>query len=359
MMWHDRRILDLLDIEHPIVLAPMAAVSNAELVGLVSEAGGLGSYGAAGDRPDRLRTTVQTIRQRTNRAFNINLFSTRAENYDRDARSGPRLAERLEAYHAELGLGPVPDPRALFGPVEEQFDVLIEEGVPIISFHFGVDAHLVARAHEAGTKVLCSATTVAEAKELEDIGVDAVIAQGSEAGGHRGTFTVDYRQALIGTMALVPQVVDAVSVPVIAAGGIMDARGVVASLALGASAVQMGTAFLCCPEARIDDAWRNSLMTAEAEATTVTEAISGKPARGIRNRYIDEIEALDEPLLPYPAQYSLSRDLCRAAIEHGNSDFVTMWAGQGVGLIRQRPAADLVNDLVVESQRLLARLVKG
>jgi nitronate monooxygenase len=200
---------------------------------------------------------------------------------------------------------------------------------------------------------------VAEGKELEDIGVDAVIAQGSEAGGHRGTFTVDDRQALIGTMALVPQIVDAVSIPVIAAGGIMDARGVVASLALGASAVQMGTAFLGCPEAPIGDAWRDALHTAAAEATTVTEAMSGKAARGIRNRYIDEVEALDEPLLPYPAQYSVSRDLRKAAAERGEAAFIAMWAGQGVGLIRRRAAADLVNDLVVESQRLLGRLAQG
>ncbi|MCK5361868.1 MAG: DUF561 domain-containing protein, partial [Gammaproteobacteria bacterium] len=201
-----------------------------------------------------------------------------------------------------------------------------------------------------------SATTVAEAKALEDIGIDAVIAQGSEAGGHRGTFTVDYRQALIGTMALVPQIVDAVSIPVIAAGGIMDARGVVASLALGASAAQLGTAFLGCPETPIGDAWRNALQTAQAEATTVTEAMSGKPARGIRNRYIDEVEALDESLLPYPAQYSISRELRKAAAERSDADLIAMWAGQGVGLIRQRSAADLVNDLVVESQKLLSRL---
>ena len=358
-MWHDRRILDLLDIDHPIIQAPMASASNAELVAAVSEAGGLGSFGAAGTPPDRLRTTVQAIRQRTNRVFNINLFSAHTEEFDREARPGPRLAKQLKAYHAELGIGAVPDPAPMFGPAEDQFDVLMEENVPIISLHFGADARMVARAHESGAKVLCSATTVAEAKALEDLGVDAVIAQGSEAGGHRGTFTVDYRQALIGTMALVPQIVDAVSVPVIAAGGIMDARGVVASLALGASAVQLGTAFLGCPETPIGDAWRDSLHAAEAGATTVTEALSGKPARGIRNRYIDEVEALHEPLLPYPAQYSVSRNLRKAAAERGDPDFIAMWAGQGVGLMRRCAAADLVNDLVVESQQLLARLGQG
>jgi nitronate monooxygenase len=337
----------------------MAGATNPELVAAVGEAGGLGSFGAAGTPPDRLRATVQAIRQRTDRAFNINLFSAHTEDFDRDARPGPKLAGLLETYHAELGLGPVPDPTPMFGPAEDQFEVLIEEGVPIISFHFGADARLVARAHESGAKVLCSATTVAEARELEDAGVDAVIAQGSEAGGHRGTFTVDYRQALIGTMALVPQVVDAVSVPVIAAGGIMDARGVVASLALGASAVQMGTAFLGCPEAPISVAWRDSLQAAEAEATTVTEAMSGKAARGIRNRYIDEVEAFGGPLLPYPAQYSVSRELRKAATERRDPELIAMWAGQGVGLIRRRPAADLVRELVRKSQRLLHRLVES
>ena len=358
-MWNDRKILDLLGIEHPIIQAPMAGASNAELVAAVSEAGGLGSLGAAGTPPDRVRETVRAIQQRTGRAFNINLFSAHTEEFDRSARPGPRLAERLATYHSEFGLASVPDPAPLFGPAEEQFDVLIEEGVPIISFHFGADARLITKAHESGAKVLCSATTAAEARALEDIGIDAVIAQGSEAGGHRGTFSVDYRQALIGTMALVPQIVDAVSIPVIAAGGIMDARGVVASLALGASAAQLGTAFLGCPETPIDDAWRASLRAAEAEATTVTEAISGKPARGIRNRYIDEIEALDEAILPYPAQYSISRDLRKAATERGDADFIAMWAGQGVGLIKQRPAADLVNELVVESLQLLASLGRG
>jgi nitronate monooxygenase len=355
-MWPDSRILDLLGIEHPIIQAPMAGSTNPELVAAVCQAGALGSFGAASTPPDKLRTTIQAIRQRTNHAFNINLFSAPTENFDRTARPGPRLAERLADYHAELGLGTVPEPAAMFGPAEEQLEVLLEQGVAVISFHFGTDAATVDKAHQAGAKVLCSATTVAEAKMLEQAGVDAIIAQGAEAGGHRGTFTVDYRQALIGTLALVPQVVDAVSVPVIAAGGIMDARGLVACLALGACAVQLGTAFLGCPETSVSQAWRDSLQQAAAENTTVTEVFSGKPARGLRNRYIEEIEALNEPLLPYPAQYSVSRELRKAAGERGDKRFIPMWAGQGVGLLREQPAATLVNRLVSESQQLLARL---
>jgi nitronate monooxygenase len=355
-MWHDRKILELLDIEHPIIQAPMAGASDVELVQAVSNAGALGSFGAAGTPPDRLRSIVRAIRERTDRAFNVNLFSSETEDFDRSARPGPRLARRLADYHAEMGLGVVPEPEPMLGPAAQQLGVLIEEGVPVISFHFGADRESVAKAKRAGAKVLCSATTVAEAKMLEDVGVDAVIAQGAEAGGHRGTFRGDYRSALIGTLALVPQVVDAVSIPVIAAGGIMDGRGLVACLALGASAVQMGTAFLGSPETPIPDAWRVSLRRADAEATTVTVALSGKPARGIRNRYIDEIEGLDEPLLPYPAQYSVARELRKAAIERGDPRFMAMWAGQGVALVRDRAAADLVEDLVRESLRVVDRL---
>jgi nitronate monooxygenase len=246
----------------------------------------------------------------------------------------------------------------MFGPFDDQLEVLVAEKVPVISFHFGADPAAVERARSAGAIVLCSATTVAEAIVLEKAGVHAVIAQGSEAGGHRGTFSIDYEKALIGTIALVPQVVDAVKVPVIAAGGIMDARGIVACLALGASAVQMGTAFLGCPEMSVLDGWRASLRRAAAEDTKVTKALSGRPARGIRNRYIEEVEALNESLLPYPAQYSLSRDLRKSAAERGDSDFMSMWAGQGVGLIRNQPAADLMQDLVNGSQALITRLAK-
>ena len=357
-MWNDRKVLDLLGIEHPIIQAPMASATNALVVAGVSNAGGLGSFGAAGTPPAKLRETVAAIRQSTDRPFNINLFAAHTEEFDRDVRPGPRLAEKLAAYHAEFGLGAVPVPGPMFGPFDDQLDVLVTEKVPVISFHFGADPLAVVKAHSSGAKVLCSATTVAEAMALEDAGVDAVIAQGAEAGGHRGTFTIDYEKALIGTMALVPQIVDAVKVPVIAAGGIMDARGIVACLALGASAVQMGTAFLGCPEMSVLEGWRASLHRSAAEDTKVTKALSGRPARGIRNRYIEEVEALNETLLPYPAQYSVSRDLRKSGAERDDADFMSMWAGQGVGLIRNQPVAALMQDLVNGSQELISRLAK-
>lgn len=355
-MWPDNRILELLNIEHPIIQAPMAGTSNPDLIGAVSGAGGLGSYGAAATPPDRLREVIRAIRQRTDRPFNINLFSSHTENFDRDARPGPGLTSLLERYHKELGLGSIPEPGPLFGPFEEQLEVLVEEDVPVISFHFGADPDAVRKAQARGAKVLCSATTVAEARELEQAGIDAVIAQGAEAGGHRGTFSIDYRHALIGTLALVPQVADAVNIPVIAAGGIMDARGVVACLALGASGVQMGTAFLASPETRLPEAWAQSLKGAEAEVTTVTTTLSGKPARAIRTRYVEEVEQLDEPLLPYPAQYSVSRDLRAEALKDNNPKFLAMWAGQGVGMLEEHPAAQLIEQLANEAGALFRRL---
>ncbi|HUU73605.1 MAG TPA: nitronate monooxygenase [Burkholderiales bacterium] len=357
-MWPDTKLLDLLRIEHPIIQAPMAGATNALIVAAVSNAGGLGSFGAAGAPPPKLRETIEAIRERTDRPFNVNLFSAHTEEFDRDARPGARLAQQLAAYHAEFNLGAVPVPGPMFGPFEEQLDVLVSLKVPVISFHFGADAGAVEKAHASGAKVLCSATTVEEAKLLEQAGVDVVIAQGGEAGGHRGTFSVDYERALIGTMALVPQIVDAVKVPVIAAGGVMDARGLVACFALGASAVQMGTAFLGCPEMSVLEAWRTSLKNAAAEDTLVTKAVSGRPARAIRNRYIEEVEGLQETLLPYPAQYSVSRDLRKSAAERNDSGFMSMWAGQGVGLMRDQPVDVLMRELIDDSRNLMNRMAK-
>ncbi len=354
--WPDRRVMNLLGIDHPILQAPMAGASNPLLTATVSEAGALGGYGAAGDRPDKLRGIVREIRAHTDRPFNVNIFSASTETVDRTTRPGPLFTSLLEGYHRESGLGPVPDPRPLFGPATDQLEILLEEGVPVISLHFGIDAGTVSRIHAAGARVLCTATTVEEARILEAAGVDAVIAQGAEAGGHRGTFEGDFRRALVGTLALVPRVVDEVSVPVIAAGGIMDARGLVACLALGASAVQLGTAFLGCPEVPVAAAWHDALAAAEAEHTVVTEAISGRAARGLRNRYVDEVEALGEPLLPYPAQYSVSTELRAASTRRGDSRFMSIWAGQGVGLFNPLPAAELVQKLVADSRQLMDQL---
>jgi len=362
MVWRNRTILDQLGIAHPICLAPMAGATNADMVIRFCEAGGLGGLGAAGLRPERLREEVRAIKAGTSKPFQVNLFAAATEPGAAATEDGPTygvgpgLRALLESYHGELGLAELPVPKSLFGPVADQLAVLLDERVPVISFHFGVDPATVAMLQDQGIQVLCSATTVAEARLLAAAGVDGIIAQGAEAGGHRGTFDGDYRDALIGTMALVPQIVDAVKVPVIAAGGIMDGRGLVAALALGASAVQMGTAFLGCHEAPIAGAWRQQLFATEADQVTVTSALSGKPARGIRNRFIREVEALDEALLPYPLQYSLSRELRQKAQQMDNPDFLAMWSGQGIGLLRDTSISALLQSLVDDSQALIARL---
>ncbi|MBT3427398.1 MAG: nitronate monooxygenase [Gammaproteobacteria bacterium] len=352
-------IKQLFGIDHPILQAPMAGASNPDLVAAVSNAGGLGGLGAAAMPPETLRKQVQAIKQKTNQAFNVNLFAPASEIFDQEARPGEKLRSVLAGYHHEFGLGEIPSPGNLFGPAELQLQVLLDEKVPVISFHFGIERAHVDAIHAAGLKVICTATHVSEATLLERFGVDAVIAQGSEAGGHRGTFLGAYQDALIGTLALVPQIVDAVSIPVIAAGGVMDARGIIACHALGAQAVQLGTAFLGCPESGIPDAWRQSLLASQASQTTVTEAMSGKPARGIRNRYITEVEKLDEPLLPYPLQYAISGALRKQAAETDNPDFMAMWSGQGVGLIQPLSAAELMQKLITDTEKLRKQLASS
>ncbi len=334
----------------------MAGASPPELVAAVSNAGALGGLGAAALTPEKLKQQIHQIREKTDKPFNVNLFAPISEQFDKTATPGPQIKALISAMNTELGLEGIPTPGPLFGPAEAQLRVLIEERVPVISFHFGVEAEQVTAIQNAGLQVISSATTVQEAQTLEALGVDAVIAQGTEAGGHRGTFIGDYQNALIGTLALVPQIVDAVSIPVIAAGGIMDARGIVACRALGADAVQLGTAFLGCPESGIPNMWRHAIKTASSDQTTVTTAMSGRPARGLRNRYINEMEALNEQLLPYPLQYSISREIRKRAVETDNPEFAVMWSGQGVNLLQEMPAAELVAHLVNETKALSQRL---
>jgi nitronate monooxygenase len=349
-MWPNDRVCRLFGIDHPIVQAPMASATTPELAAVVSKAGGLGSFGAAGTPPAKLREVIRTIKGLTDRPYNVNLFVPDWEPLTVDPQAVKRMQARLAPLHEELDAGPVPEPGAMFGPFDEQLDVMLEEGVPIVSFHFGAPAAAVQRAHDAGSLVLSSATTVLEAKALVDAGVDAVIAQGAEAGGHRGTFIGDWNHAMIGTMALVPQIVDAVDVPVIAAGGIMDGRGISAALVLGAGAVQLGTAFLGCPESGVADTYRDAVQAATEEQPQVTMAFSGKPARGLRNRYMEYIEQQPDSLLPFPAQYSIFSGVRAAAAQRGDAQFLALWAGQGVGHASAVPASELFDRLVTEAQ---------
>ena len=353
-MWPRHALTDLLGIEHPIIQAPMAGASTAALAAAVSNAGALGGYGGTDASPDELREVIRAIRRATERPFIINLYLDRTEPYVCHAAHEAALKWALAPAHAELNAGAVPDPVDLLGNFTRQIEVAIEERVPVLSSHFGAPDAAVMRALKAsGTRVIATATTAEEARELAAAGVDAVIAQGSEAGGHRGTFSPPSRQADIGTLALVPQIADAVRVPVIAAGGIMDGRGIAAALVLGASGVQMGTAFVACPESAVNPAYVQRLLAAAPGDAVLTDAFSGRRARLLRNRLIDLLEANRAHRLAFPEQLSMSRELRKVAAATDNAEFLPMFAGQAVTLTRAMPAAELVRSLVAEAQDLL------
>src|SRR5215470_3958894 len=306
-MWPRTDLLELLDITHPIIPAPMSGFSSPALVAAVSNAGALGSLGCATLATQAARDQVEEIRRASNRPFNLNFFVHPAPRID--AHVAHRVRARLSTYYDEFGAGSVPEPSVPFPHFDhERLQLVLDLRPRVVSFHFGLPpADALKRIKQTGAVVLSSATTVAEARKLEAEGVDGVIAQGLEAGGHRGTFTEGDGAGLIGTMALVPQVVDAVRVPVIAAGGIADGRGIAAAFALGASGVQIGTAFLGCLEAVVPDLHRQALHDAADEDTRLTRAYTGRPARALRNRLIDEMN--ENETLQFPAQASLTLPL--------------------------------------------------
>ena len=345
-MWSDRRALDLFKIELPIIQAPMAGSSDAELAVAVAQAGGLGSLPCAFLGVDQVRAAYQVIRQRTSRPVNLNFFCHAAPLAD--AKRDEAWRNRLQHYYRELDLDfPATAAVAPRAPFDVSMCALLEElKPPVVSFHFGLPAaSLVARVKASGAKVLSSATTVEEARWLEREGVDAVIAQGFEAGGHRGMFLTSDLATQIGTFALVPQIVDAVRVPVIAAGGVADARGVVAALALGAAAVQIGTAYLRCPEATTSALHRAALTSASHDDTVLTNVFTGRPARGIVNRFIREQGPINELAPPFPLAADPSLPLRRKAEGQNSSDFSPLWSGQGGALARPVPAGQLTAQL--------------
>lgn len=353
-MWKDRRILDLLGIELPIIQAPMAGANLSDMVIAVSEAGGLGSLPCALLSPDKAREELSRIRQKTSKPVNVNFFCHRAPVFDAGREAAWKL--RLKDYYLELGLDPdMPTPPSTRAPFDETFLSLVEEFRPeAVSFHFGLpQQNLLKRVKETGAKVLSSATTVDEARWLEGEGCDAIIAQGFEAGGHRGVFLTDDISTQVGTMALVPQVVDAVKVPVIAAGGIADARGIVAAFALGASAVQIGTAYLFTPEATISPVHRQALKDAGAEKTALTNLFTGRPARGIVNQVMREIGAISGAAPDFPLAGGALAPLRQKSEPLGSGDFMSLWSGQAARLSRELPAGELTKRLADEA---LARL---
>lgn len=356
-MWPDKRLLDLLQLDIPIIQAPMAGANGSALAIAVSEARGLGSLPCAMLNEDKMRAEAGNIRQQTANPFNMNFFchTVSAPTTEQLATWGQRLAP----FYTEYGLDPSTVAPA---PVRRAFDegmcALVEDIKPnVVSFHFGLpDASLLSRVKAVGARVISSATTVNEARWLEANGCDAIIAQGYEAGGHRGMFLTADITAQAGTMALLPQVVDAVKVPVIAAGGIADGRGIAAAFALGASGVQIGTAYLFTPQSLISDLHRAALHQAEDDQTVLTNIFSGKPARGLINRVIREIGPMSDDAPPFPSAGAALAPLKAKAEDAGSGDFTSLWAGQAAALARDLDAGELTNTFASDALQRLQQL---
>jgi nitronate monooxygenase len=353
-MWPNRALLDLMKIEHPIMLAPMAGAMDWELGAAAAEAGALGSLPCAMLTPAAIREQFSKIRERTRKPINLGFFC-HTEPLPNNVRE-VAWRERLQPYYRELGIDPTePVPSSNRAPFDARFCELVEELKPqVVSFHFGLpEASLLGRVKAAGCVVVSSATTVKEARWLAERGVDAVIAQGIEAGGHRGMFLTGNLAAQVGTFALVPQIADAVKVPVIAAGGVGDARAIVAAFALGAAGVQIGSAYLHCPEARISAVHREAIKSAGDDGTAVTNLMTGRPARGVLNRVMREIGPVDPVAPEFPLAAGALAPLRARAEATGSGDFSPMWAGQAAALGRAMSAAELTRALAAEA---LARL---
>ena len=350
-----------LGLEYPVIQGPMAApvtsqITTPELVAAVSNAGGLGTLGAGYMPPAAILEAVKRIRALTEGPFAVNLFVPVP--YEADPRLVERSERLLEPYRRELGVGSAsPGPRPSGSEdFEGQLAAVIEARVPVFSYTFGsLPGAQVGRLKETGAAVVGTATTVQEGLRLQAEGVDAVVAQGAEAGGHRGTFLGDFGASMVGTMALVPQMADALSVPVIASGGIVDGRGIAAAMCLGAEAVQMGTAFLACEESGAHPAYKAAVLRTTEDATQITRAFSGRPARGIRNRMLLELSEHEDDLPPYPVQNELTKGIRGAAREQGRPEFMSLWAGQAARLARRGSAADVLRGVVEQAEAVLSR----
>lgn len=353
-MWKHTEVARRLGLAAPIVQGPFGSgLSSVDLVVAVSESGGLGSFGVHHLDGAGIRKVAAEIRARTQRPFALNLWIPLGDSDDpqmSDTRWNA-ACELLRPYFTQLNL-PMPARPARFGPwYEEQVETVLELKPPVFSFVFGVpSAAVLDRCHRDGIVTIGAATTAAEAKLLADAGVDLVVATGFEAGGHRVSFLNEPEDCLTGTLSLVPQVVDAVKVPVIAAGGMADGRGIAAALKLGASAAQIGTAFLACEESNAAPLHRAKLFSPDARRTTLTRAFTGRLARSIHNEFIDAMRGSEAAFAQYPVQGWLTAQLRGAALQAGRTDLISLWSGQGAPLLKHRRARELFADLVAETE---------
>lgn len=349
--WTRTSLTTRLGVEYPIIQGPLGGLSSQRLTAAVSNFGGLGSFGAHGLSPDAIRKVIRKIRSLTSKPFAINLWVSMEDEgacaSDESAfdRSLSHLSKHIEDVQ---GVFPSYMP---YDPIrfEDQVRVLLEEKVPAFSFIYGIPPkEILDECHHRGIATIGTATTVDEALSLDEAGVDVVAASGFEAGGHRGSFLRPSEESLIGTIALVPQVVDAVKLPVVAAGGIADARGIVAAFALGASGVQMGTVFLTCEESGASPNHRKALLSGQAGMTALTRGFTGRLARGIKNQLLDELNKKDTEILPYPLQRALVRHLSIPAEKAGRCELLPLWAGQSAALSRCEYVNVLLSNLVTQ-----------
>jgi nitronate monooxygenase len=352
-MWKDTEVARRLGLAAPIVQGPFGSgLSSVDLVVAVSESGGLGSFGVHHLDGAGIRKVAGDIRARTQRPFALNLWLPLGDSDDPQVSETRWNAARelLRPYFTELDL-PLPARPARFGPhFDEQLETVLALKPPVFSFIFGVPKpEVLERCRRDGIRTVGAATTAAEARLLADAGVDMIVATGFEAGGHRVSFLMEPEDCLTGTLALVPQVVDTVKVPVIAAGGMADGRGIAAALRLGASAVQIGTAFLACEESNAAPLHRAKLFSADARRTSLTRAFTGRLARSIHNDFIEAMRGKEAALAPYPVHAWLTAQLRAAALAAGRADMISLWAGQGAPLLKHRHAAEVMRSLILET----------
>jgi nitronate monooxygenase len=360
-------LTELLGINLPILQSGMRRVAGADLVAEVSNAGGLGILAGLYLNADALRTEIQRVRSLTDRPFGVNLWLHPDLAPPIQAASLPEetvqeVQGALNQIRAGMGLEPRQNrPNTAPNVIDEAFEVILEERVPVWSIGLGDPGReRVERCHERGVRVIAMATTVEDAQVLAESGVDAIVAQGSEAGGHRSVWRTDRPPADVGTLALVPQMVDTFSVPIIAAGGIVDGRGLLAALALGASGVMLGTRFVATRESMAPDFWKQALIEKSSSDTWITDAFSGLRARAVRNRFAEEYTASGAPRLPGLLQTSTAQDIYDAALKRGDAEHFPLFSGQGLGLIHDLPgAAEVVLALVEEARAALAGLPEG
>lgn len=341
-------LLRKLRIEHPIIQAPMAGgPSTPQLAAAVSDAGGLGSLGCAYLTPEGIANEYEKTRKRTARTLAINLFAGGYHTeVDRDSQP---ILDLLAPIHAELGLPAPAVPEVPPDPLPAQIETILRLRPEVFSFTFGIPpAEMLRELRAAGIVIIGTATTLAEAQMLDDAGVDAIAAQGAEAGAHRGTFAGSIAASLVPMLDLVRQIASATKTPVIASGGIMNGGDIARALDAGGQAVQLGTAFLTCPEAGTSAAYRQALQRATGDETVITRAFSGRAARGIRNTFIELVGEREERILPFPIQNSLTRSMRTAASKAMRPEYLSLWAGTGVARLRAMPAGELVRTLVQE-----------